>query len=91
MKLRFGGADEVRPDVEIDAAEFIAVKSFKAKGKRLTHFTLAEIEDITPEPEPTAVPESVDDAGQDDAGRLTDIPAYNETESDQPSLFDFAD
>ena len=83
--------------MEIDAAEFIAVKSFKAKGKRLTQFTLAEIEDITPEPEsaeepePTAVPESVDDAGQDDAGRLTDISVYNETEPDQPSLFDFAD
>ena len=41
----------MRPAVEIDADDFIAVKSFKAKGKRLTQYSLASIEDITPEPE----------------------------------------
>lgn len=44
LKINFGGADEVRPAAEIKADEFIAVKSFKAKGKRLTTFTLGPIE-----------------------------------------------
>lgn len=51
LLVNFGGADSVRPAVEIDADDFIAVKSFKAKGKRLTQYSLASIEDITPEPE----------------------------------------
>ena len=66
LKLHFGGADEVRPDVEIDAAEFIAVKSFKAKGKRITQFTLADIEDVTPEPEPTEETETLPVSGQNE-------------------------
>jgi topoisomerase-4 subunit A len=37
----------------IDAEEFIGVKSFKAKGKRITTYELAEIREI----EPTRFPE----------------------------------
>ncbi len=51
LLMTFGGDDEVRPAVEIDAEEFIGLKSFKAKGKRLTQYTIASIEDVTPEPE----------------------------------------
>lgn len=55
LEVSFGGADEVRPALEIDAEEFIAVKGFKAKGKRITTFMLSKIEEL----EPTRFPEPV--------------------------------
>ena len=44
----FGGADAFRDQATIDAEEFIGVKSFKAKGKRLTTYTLAEVRELAP-------------------------------------------
>ena len=48
IEVTFGGADAVRPPLEIVASEFIAVKSFKAKGKRLTTFVIDHITELTP-------------------------------------------
>jgi len=57
LQVTFGGADSVRPALEIDADEFIAVKSFKAKGKRISTFTIESVEELEPirfpEPEET--------------------------------------
>ena len=53
LKVEFGGSDSVRPDLEIEAEEFIGVKSFKAKGKRVSTYTIATVEEL----EPTKVPE----------------------------------
>ena len=44
--MTFAGVDSVRPPLEIDAAEFVAVKSFRAKGKRLTTYNIGEITEI---------------------------------------------
>lgn len=59
LHVKFGGADSVRPDTEIDAEEFIGVKSFKAKGKRLSNFTVGGIVELEPTrfPEPPEEPE----------------------------------
>ena len=46
--VTFGGADEPRPPMEIDAESFIAVKGFKAKGKRITTFHIGNIEELEP-------------------------------------------
>lgn len=46
--ITFGGADEFREPVDVDASEFIAVKSFKAKGKRLSTFKLGEVTELEP-------------------------------------------
>ena len=55
LQITFGGHDSFRDPQEIDAESFIGVKSFKAKGKRLTTFdteTITELEPIRrPEPE----------------------------------------
>jgi topoisomerase-4 subunit A len=50
----FGGNDSFREPLIIDVEEFIGVKSFKAKGKRITTFEIADIREIEPErfPEP---------------------------------------
>ena len=58
FRVTFGGADEFREPLIIDAEEFIGAKSFKAKGKRVTNFNMDSIEEI----EPREVPEEELDA-----------------------------
>lgn len=48
FKVDFAGGDEFRGSVVIDADQFIAVKSFKAKGKRVSNFIIGEIVEIEP-------------------------------------------
>lgn len=48
IQVTFGGRDSFREALEIDAEEFIAVKSFKAKGKRLSIFEIGEIKELEP-------------------------------------------
>ena len=48
FEVKFGGGDEFRGSIVIDAMEFIAVKSYKAKGKRLSNFTIESITEIEP-------------------------------------------
>ena len=53
FKVTFGGADSFREPLIVDAVEFIGEKSFKAKGKRLTTFEIASVEEIEPRPDIT--------------------------------------
>ena len=48
IKVTYGGVDEFRGSEEIDAEQFIAVKGYKAKGKRLTTWQIASIEELEP-------------------------------------------
>lgn len=48
IEVIFGGVDAYREALEIDAEEFIGVKSFKAKGKRLTTFAVEAINELEP-------------------------------------------
>jgi topoisomerase-4 subunit A len=62
IKVTYGGADEFRGSEEIDAEQFIAVKGYKAKGKRLTTWQIGSIEELEPtrfpeEPEEPEIPE----------------------------------
>ena len=57
LEVIFGGHDSFREALIIEADEFIAVKGFKAKGKRLTNYTLDTINEL----EPTRQPEPVDE------------------------------
>jgi topoisomerase-4 subunit A len=56
IEVAFGGHDAFRDPLVIDVEEFIAVKGFKAKGKRISTFTVETIREIEPErfPEPEA-------------------------------------
>ena len=77
IKVTYGGADEFRGAEEIDAEQFIAVKGFKAKGKRLSTYQIESIEELEPvrfpeEPEQQDSPEDADDSEEDvdpDAGK----------------------
>lgn len=48
FEIIFGEGDNFRGSQTIEAEEFIAVKSFKAKGKRLTTFCIDRIEELEP-------------------------------------------
>ncbi len=48
IKVTFGGADDYREPLEVDAMEFIAVKSYKARGKRLTTYAVDSLEELEP-------------------------------------------
>ncbi len=49
IEVVFGGRDEYRGTIKVDAEDFIAVKSFKAKGKRLSNYEIAEVKELEPE------------------------------------------
>ena len=59
LEVVFGGHDSFREPLIVDAEEFIAVKGFKAKGKRLTNYTIDTINELEPtrQPEPAPIPE----------------------------------
>src|SRR5690554_6856760 len=55
VKAIFGGNDDYRDPIEIDVDEFIAVKGYKAKGKRISNFKVQIVEEF----EQTRFPEEV--------------------------------
>ena len=63
LVVTFGGVDAVRPALEIDVDSFIAVKGFKAKGKRISTFNIDKIEEL----EPTRFPEAPAEGEGEDA------------------------
>ena len=48
IKVTMGGVDDFREPIELDAEEFIGVKSFKARGKRITTLNVAGVEELEP-------------------------------------------
>ena len=75
IQLTYGGADAFRGQEEIDAEQFIAVKGYKAKGKRLTTYALEAITELEPtrfpsEPSETSQTSDVEEEDLDpDAGK----------------------
>ena len=59
IKVTFGGNDAFRDPMEIEAEDFVGVKGYKARGKRLTTYAIATIEELEPTrfPEKPAEPE----------------------------------
>lgn len=67
INVVFGGHDSFREPMIVDAGEFVGVKSFKAKGKRLATFAIDKIEELEPivREEPEVQTEEVDEAVND--------------------------
>lgn len=66
LQLIYGGADAFREPLEVDVETYIGVKSFKAKGKRLTTCAVERIEELTPlrYPEPE---DPIEEVAEDDS------------------------
>jgi topoisomerase-4 subunit A len=76
LLVTYGGNDEFRGSEEIDVEQFISVKGYKAKGKRLTTYQLGSISELEPlrfpEPADTDEPDAQDEQEEDldpDAGK----------------------
>lgn len=78
--------DSARVPLEIDAADYIGEKSFKARGKRLTMLPLKAVE-LLPEPE---IPEQEDNEAEETDSPVipSPIPADN---GDSPEISDLSD
>ena len=74
FKLTF--VDDTKMAMEVIMSEFIEIKSPKAKGKRFSTLEIAQIEDITPEPEI----EEPEEEEEEEVADETDI-STNETET----------
>lgn len=72
IQVVFGGHDDFREPLIVEASDFVGVKSYKAKGKRLTTYTVGNIEELEPtrmpEPEDATEPESGDEETTNDDG-----------------------
>ena len=64
FEVTMGGEDASREPLVIDAEEFIAVKGFKAKGKRITNWQVDTVTEI----ESRELPEDAEDETLDDSG-----------------------
>ena len=77
IQVVFGGHDSFRDPLVVEASDFVGVKSFKAKGKRLTTYTVDRIEELEPTRMPEPEPELPDTADEeqpdtpDENGQMT--------------------
>lgn len=62
IKVTYGGNDAFRPEEEIDVEQFISVKGYKAKGKRISTWQIEKIEEL----EPLRWPEETETNGDED-------------------------
>ncbi|MBF1640706.1 DNA gyrase/topoisomerase IV subunit A [Prevotella sp.] len=81
IQITYGGADAARGTEEIDAEQFVGVKGFKAKGKRLTTWTVDKIEEL----EPTRFPE---EEKTDDESNEDDVQEENSTATEKEENLD---
>lgn len=99
FEVRFGGNDNFRDPLIIDAEEFIAVKSFRAKGRRVSNYEIDTIVEIEPrqveerEDESTAEPViAIEDASEEVASETEEQPMSRQDiineQTGQRSLFD---
>ena len=79
LEIIFGGHDSFREPMIIEADEFIAVKGFKAKGKRLTTFTMETVNELEPTRQPE-VPEETEDQNEEEPEILD--PDHGKSEDD---------
>ena len=74
----YGGADSARGHEEIDCEQFVGIKGFKAKGKRITTYNVDHIDELEPtrfpeEPEETPKNPSTDDDNDDSDGETENL------------------
>ena len=88
LELVFGGTDAHRPAQIIDAEAFATLRSFKAKGKRLTTYKLETVNELEPaERTPEELEETVPDE-QPAAETPDDTPTDAEPEVNSSDLID---
>jgi topoisomerase-4 subunit A len=65
LQVTYKGANASRPADQVNVAEYIGVKSHKAKGKRITTLDVGALRFLTPVPPPEPGPEEDPESGDD--------------------------
>lgn len=100
FEVKLGGADSFREPMIIDAEEYIGVKSFKAKGKRVSNWAIESITAIEPRevpeeeaetPQVAAIDDDVVDTESVGADDVIDQGAVRDSLTGQMRIFDDAD
>lgn len=92
LEIEFGGKNSDRENEIIEVAEFIGIKSWKAKGKRLSNYSVENVREIEPvvKDEHDGQPEEEEDS-ENQAGSPDDIPFEvrrpGEEDANQMTLF----
>lgn len=75
IEIVFGGADSFRGKMEVEAADFIAVKGYKARGKRLTTYAVDKVNELEPTRryEAPVAPVAGNDDGDDSGSEPEDL------------------
>lgn len=81
LEVVFGGHDNFREPLVVEADEFIAVKGFKARGKRLTTFTVETINELEPLRQPEAKPVAEEEDAVEEEPEILD-PDHGKSEGD---------
>ena len=76
LQLTFSEPDTFRGPLEVDAEEYIGVKGFKAKGKRLTTYALDQVTEL----EPTRLP--VEEEEEEEVEEMEEVIDPDEGKSD---------
>ncbi len=78
LEVKFGGEDKEKDKMIVEVDEFIGVKSFKARGKRLTTYQVSKINELEPvitKPEPEEpIEEDLDhdhEEGEEDENQMS--------------------
>lgn len=80
----FGGLDDFREPLEIDVEEFIGVKSFRAKGKRVSNYTIGSITEL----EPKRLPEDEEEEEQTIKVEINEDPEEPDEDVSKSDLLD---
>ena len=81
LEVIFGSHDSFREPMLIEADEFIAVKGFKAKGKRLTTFAIETINELEPLRQPEAPQIVGEEVEEEEESEILD-PDHGKSEGD---------
>ena len=90
LQVTYGGADAFRGSEEVDVEQFITVKGFKAKGKRLSTYQIESITELGPcgLPGPPELPDVPEDPELPEVPEVPELPASPHPHStEQTSLF----
>ncbi|MBQ0086554.1 MAG: DNA gyrase/topoisomerase IV subunit A [Bacteroidales bacterium] len=91
LYVTFGGKNAGREAETIDVEQFIGQKSFRAKGKKVSSFTIAGVKFIEPlekeiQPEVSPEPETETETEERDSGEA-DTTSYVWNDDGEPTLF----
>jgi topoisomerase-4 subunit A len=90
VKIIFGGKHKKRPEQVVDVEPFIAVKRFRAKGKRLTTFEVSKVIEVKPLQKEEPAPEDPENIENNNVPEITEnkpVKGPKPGEAVQTSLF----